>query len=80
MNKSFHNILEEKILPYVQKPSRYIGIESNAVRKDFHLAELKYAIAFPDFYELGMSHIGMEIIYDILNSNSNILCERVYLP
>ncbi|MHB1663755.1 MAG: DUF2344 domain-containing protein [bacterium] len=80
MNKSFYNILKEKILPYVQKPSRYIGIESNAVRKDFHLAELKYAIAFPDFYELGMSHIGMEIIYDILNSNDNILCERVYLP
>ncbi|RZD18117.1 MAG: DUF2344 domain-containing protein [Candidatus Acididesulfobacter diazotrophicus] len=80
MNKSFYNILKEKILPYVQKPSRYIGIESNAVRKDFHLAELKYAIAFPDFYELGMSHIGMEIIYDILNSNDDILCERVYLP
>ena len=80
MNKSFYNILEKKIFPYVQKPSRYIGIENNAVRKDFHLTELKYAIAFPDFYELGMSHIGMEIIYDILNSNDDILCERVYLP
>jgi len=86
MNKFFKDTylikktLEEKILPYVQKPSRYIGIESNISKKDFNLAELKYAIAFPDFYELGMSHIGMEIIYDILNSQNNIACERVYLP
>ncbi len=86
MNKFFKvpypikKTLEEKILPYVQKPSRYIGIESNVSKKDFNLAELKYLIAFPDFYELGMSHIGMEIIYDILNSQDNIACERVYLP
>ncbi len=86
MNKFFNDTylikktLEEKILPYVQKPSRYIGIESNISKKDFNLAEIKYAIAFPDFYELGMSHIGMEIIYDILNSQANIVCERVYLP
>ncbi len=86
MNKFFKDTylikktLEEKILPYVQKPSRYIGIESNISKKDFNLAELTYLIAFPDFYELGMSHIGMEIIYDVLNSQDNIACERVYLP
>ncbi len=73
-------LLNDKIFPYVQKPSRYIGMEQGAVKKELSGIPLKFALAFPDFYELGMSHIGMGIIYDILNSEKDIACERVYLP
>lgn len=72
--------LNEKVFPFVQKPARYLGIEQGITGKDIKNTHVKYALAFPDFYELGMSHIGMGIIYDILNSKDYIACERVYLP
>ncbi len=79
-NKGFFSFLDEKIFPFVQKPVRYMGMEQGATRKDIKNIPVKFALAFPDFYELGMSHLGMGIIYDILNSRDYIACERVYLP
>lgn len=81
MNKSrLFGKLNDNIFPFVQKPIRYLGIEQGISKKDIKKMPVKYALAFPDFYELGMSHIGMGIIYDILNSKDYIACERVYLP
>ncbi len=77
---SLFNKLNDNIFPFVQKPTRYLGIEQGITKKDFKNMPVTYALAFPDFYELGMSHIGMGIIYDILNSKDYIACERVYLP
>lgn len=80
VKNDFDALLEEKILPYVQKPSRYLGNEHGTTVKDPGSVSVKFALAFPDFYELGMSHIGMGIIYDVLNRKDYIACERVYLP
>ncbi len=79
-NRELYSKLNEDILPFVQKPVRYLGLETGTTVKDIKTIPLKFALAFPDFYELGMSHIGMGIIYDILNSVDYIACERVYLP
>ncbi len=70
----------DAILPLVNKPSRYCGFEFNAVRKDWHQVELHIALAFPDLYEIGMSHQGLQILYQILNRRHDILAERVYTP
>ena len=79
-NQELYRKLNEDVLPFVQKPVRYLGLETGTTVKDIKTIPLKFALAFPDFYELGMSHIGMGIIYDILNSVDYIACERVYLP
>ncbi len=79
-NQELYRKLNERVFPFVQKPVRYLGLEMGTVVKDIKNIPLKFALAFPDFYELGMSHIGMGIIYDILNSRDYIACERVYLP
>ncbi len=79
-NYELYKKLNDLVFPFVQKPVRYIGLEMGTVVKDIDNIPLKFALAFPDFYELGMSHIGMGIIYDILNSKDHIACERVYLP
>ncbi|MDA8053866.1 MAG: TIGR03960 family B12-binding radical SAM protein [Deltaproteobacteria bacterium] len=79
-NSDLYRKLNDDILPFVQKPVRYLGLETGTTVKDVKTIPLKFALAFPDFYELGMSHIGMGIIYDILNSVDYIACERVYLP
>ena len=68
------------ILPFVEKPSRYLGSEINAVKKDLDKVKLNMVLAFPDLYEIGMSHFGMQIIYDILNKENFIAAERVYTP
>jgi len=67
-------------LPLVRKPSRYIGGEVNSVRKDLSKVSVKFALGFPDAYEVGMSHLGVQILYQILNSREDIACERVYAP
>ncbi len=67
-------------LPLVRKPSRYIGGEVNSVKKDLSKVSLKFALGFPDAYEVGMSHLGLQILYQILNSREEIACERVYAP
>ncbi|MCX5834201.1 MAG: TIGR03960 family B12-binding radical SAM protein [Deltaproteobacteria bacterium] len=68
------------ILSVVEKPSRYIGGEVNAIRKDRAKCRLSFALAFPDAYEVGMSHLGLQILYAILNSDPTIVAERFYAP
>ncbi len=70
----------EKILPYVQKPARYVGGELNSVVKDKHKIDIRYAFCFPDTYEIGMSHLGMKILYGMINEREDAWCERVFAP
>ncbi len=67
-------------LPLVRKPSRYIGGEINSIIKDLSKVKLTFGLGFPDAYEVGMSHLGMQILYQILNGRDGIACERVYAP
>ncbi|HSP06709.1 MAG TPA: TIGR03960 family B12-binding radical SAM protein [Acidobacteriota bacterium] len=69
-----------RILPHVEKPARYIGGEWNQVRKDLRHVRVKFAFAFPDAYEIGMSHTGLRILYDLLNKRDDIAAERVFAP
>ena len=70
----------ERILPRVQKPGRYTGGEYNQIVKDWLDIDYKVALAFPDIYDLGMSNLGLMILYDIINKHRNLLAERVYCP
>jgi radical SAM family uncharacterized protein len=69
-----------RILPTVQKPGRYTGGELNQVVKDWDAVQTHVALAFPDIYDLGMSNLGMAVLYDILNQRADVLAERVYSP
>ncbi len=77
---SYRSAFQEHLLPFVSKPSRYIAGEWNAVTKDPAAAEVRVALAFPDAYEIGMSHLGLKILYQLLNARPEILAERVYAP
>ena len=70
----------EHILPRVQKPARYTGGEYNAVVKDRHRVDTRYALCFPDTYEIGMSNLGMRILYGVMNQMEGVWCERVFAP
>ena len=70
----------DALLDRVQKPARYMGGEMNAVIKDPSDVAIRYAFAFPDVYEVGMSHLGSRILYDIINKRPDALCERVFTP
>lgn len=70
----------EKILQYVQKPARYVGGELNSVVKNPDEVALRYAFCFPDTYEIGMSHLGMKILYGLVNARDDAWCERVFAP
>ncbi len=70
----------DDILPFVEKPSRYLGSEVNTIKKDLDRATLRVALAFPDLYEIGTSHFGMQILYNILNAHADIAAERVFSP
>ena len=70
----------ERILPTVRKPGRYTGGELNQIVKDWSQVQTKVALVFPDIYDLGMSNLGLAILYDILNQRSDALAERVYAP
>ncbi len=72
--------LNEDILMSIDKPARYIGGEVNAVMKDLNQVDVRFAMCFPDVYEIGMSHLGIQILYDMLNTRDDIWCERVYSP
>ena len=74
------NEILEEILALVRKPARYLGNEWNAVKKDPRLQKVKFVICFPDLYEIGMSNLGLRIIYGLLNSLAGVSCERVFLP
>lgn len=69
-----------EILPDVRRPSRYLGNEKNAIKKDLSKVDLKVALCYPDTYEIGMSNIGLSILYHLLNDRPEIACERVYAP
>ena len=70
----------EQILPRVQKPARYTGGEYNAIVKDRRRVDLRYALCFPDTYEIGMSNLGMRILYGVMNGMEGVWCERVFAP
>ncbi|MEI8176583.1 MAG: radical SAM protein [Candidatus Omnitrophota bacterium] len=70
----------DEVLAGVMRPGRYIGNEWNVVRKDPAAADLRFALAFPDIYDIGMSYLGYRIIYGLLNQRSDVVCERVFAP
>ncbi len=70
----------EELIMSVQKPGRYSGGELNAVIKDKHSVDVRFAFCFPDTYEIGMSHLGMKILYSLFNEREDIWCERVFAP
>ncbi len=69
-----------RLLPRVQKPGRYAGGELNQIVKDWEATPLRAALVFPDVYDLGMSNLGLAILYDILNRQPDMLAERVFSP
>ncbi|MBQ6093614.1 MAG: B12-binding domain-containing radical SAM protein, partial [Clostridia bacterium] len=70
----------EKLLPLVQKPGRYTGGELNSIVKNKDEVALRYAFCFPDSYEIGMSHLGIKILYSVANARPDVWCERVFAP
>ncbi|MDE6566775.1 MAG: B12-binding domain-containing radical SAM protein, partial [Lachnospiraceae bacterium] len=72
--------LSDEILLSVEKPARYIGGEVNMVVKDPDQVDIRFCMCFPDVYEIGMSHLGIQILYDMFNQRDDIYCERVYSP
>jgi len=70
----------EQALRRVQKPARYTGGEVNSVKKDINAVNVRFAFCFPDIYEVGMSHLGMKILYSMLNEIEDVWCERVFSP
>ena len=72
--------LSDEILLQVEKPARYIGNEVNSVMKDPEQVAIRFAMCFPDVYEIGMSHLGIQILYDLFNRREDTWCERVYSP
>jgi hypothetical protein len=82
MQESFeaHTQFWSEILPQVERPSRYLGTEWNAVHKDLNEVKLRVALAFPDLYELGLGNLGLQILYSLLNRQTHIWAERVYAP
>ena len=72
--------LSDEILMAVDKPSRYIGHEYNMVEKDLDTVDIRFAMCFPDVYEIGMSYLGIQILYDMFNRREDTYCERVYSP
>lgn len=72
--------LNDEILLNIEKPARYIGGELNAVMKEAESVDIHFALCFPDVYEVGMSHLGIQILYDMFNKREDVWCERVYSP
>ena len=70
----------ERLLLQVQKPSRYIGGETGSIIKDKNKVDVRFAFCFPDSYDIGMSHLGMKILYSLINEKENYWCERVFAP
>jgi radical SAM family uncharacterized protein/radical SAM-linked protein len=79
-HRDIARILDQDILPFVDKPSRYLGNEVNAVRKEPGTVEVRMALAFPDLYDLGLGNLGIHILYAAVNALPWASCERVYAP
>lgn len=77
---NFREYFWDKILPRVKKPTRYMGNEVNAVARDHASAAIKMVLAFPDLYEIGMSHLGLKILYHVINQREQWIAERVFMP
>ena len=73
-------MLDQEMLLGVRKPARYIGSEWNASKKSFDGSALRFALCFPDLYEIGMSNLGVRILYSVLNAVPDVCCERVFMP
>ena len=72
--------VSDEILMQVEKPARYIGNEVNMVVKNPSEVDIRFCMCFPDVYEIGMSHLGIQILYDMFNKREDTYCERVYSP
>ena len=72
--------LSDEILLKISQPARYIGGEVNMVKKDPSVVDVRFAMCFPDVYDIGMSHLGIQILYDMFNRRDDVYCERVYSP
>ncbi|MCI9440921.1 MAG: TIGR03960 family B12-binding radical SAM protein [Ruminococcus sp.] len=72
--------LPDELLLNIEKPARYIGGEVNSVMKDLEEVDIRFAMCFPDVYEIGMSHLGLQILYDMFNRRKDVWCERVFSP
>ena len=70
--------LSDEILMKIDKPARYIGNELNSVCKNKDEVSIRFAMCFPDVYEIGMSHLGIQILYDMFNKRDDVWCERVF--
>ncbi|HJQ84287.1 MAG TPA: TIGR03960 family B12-binding radical SAM protein, partial [Candidatus Binatia bacterium] len=70
----------ERLLPLVEKPARYLGNERGTIRKDLDAVRLRFALAFPEVYEIAQSHLGIQILYDVLNRRADVAAERAYAP
>lgn len=79
LNKSLSNQLE-RILPLVEKPGRYVGGEFNSIVKNWQDVESRIALVFPDIYDIGLSNLGLQILYELINNNPDMLAERAYSP
>lgn len=77
---TLRQLLHEQVLPRVTKPARYLGNEWNSVHKPWSAAKVRMAFAFPDIYEVGMSHLGLQILYGLVNDQEDYLLERVFAP
>ncbi len=75
-----HREAYERLLPLVEKPGRYLGNERGAVRKPLDRVAVRFALAFPEVYEIAQSHLGLQILYDVLNRRPDVAAERVYAP
>ncbi len=78
--ENYQEIIEKQIIPLVSKPGRYVGNEIHVIKKDWSETAVKFGLVFPDLYEIGMSHIGFEILYHILNKMDDTVAERIYAP
>ena len=74
-NKKFYKILDK-----IEKPARYVGKEKNSVVKNKDEVDIRFAFSFPDTYEIGMSHLGLQILYNLINALPYAWCERVFAP
>ena len=70
----------ERVLLQVQKPARYIGGELGSIVKSKDQVDVRFAFCFPDLYEVGMSHLGMKILYSLMNERQDVWCQRVFAP
>ena len=78
LNQSLKDLIVDRLLPRVQTPAQYIGGEWNATPKDHRQLRGKLCLAFPDAYSIGMSHHGLQVLYDVMNRRTDWACERAF--